>query len=391
MSDQSVMTPTVSRTIRHSLFWIGAGTLALLVALASVLLSGTGEPGDPLSASNPAPQGAKALAEVLLQQGVTVAEAASLDEAAAVASDPAETTLLLFDAAALLDAGTRADAAILADTIVVIDPDFDALEFFAPGVANAGTVDGLIDAGCALPAAERAGTILGDGRGYRITDDTAQATACFGSGDEVVSLVRVDTDDRAVTVVGARSALSNEFIGETGNAALALGLLGERETLIWYIPGLEDINAQGVPTLGELSPPWVLSVTTLLAITALAAAFWRGRRLGPLIIENLPVVVRASETMQGRARLYEKNTARLHALDALRIGTVARLAVACGLPSATHVDGVITGVAAVTGRPLPVVRALLVDDVPHTDADLVRLSDALLTLEQAVDVAIRPE
>ena len=64
----------------------------------------------------------------------------------------------------------------------------------------------------------------------------------------------------------------------------------------------------------------------LLLLVFLAAAFWRGRRLGPLVVENLPVVVRASETMEGRARLYQKSSARLHALDALRIGAIQRLA-----------------------------------------------------------------
>jgi len=392
VTDQSVLTPTVARVVRRSLFWVGAATIALLFAVVGVLLTANAEPGDPLSASNPAPAGGMALAEVLRDRGVTVTEVDSLEAARSVGSDPAGTTLLLFDPDRLLDAEQRGTASTLADTIVVVDPDFDTLEQLAPGIANAGDVDGLVDAGCTLPAAERAGTILADGKGYRITDDDAEAIGCFDSGDDILSLVRSETDLGTVTTIGAIGALSNEFVGEAGNAALALGLLGEQRDLIWYIPGVGDVDSSATaPTLGELSPPWVIAMTSLLALTALTAAFWRGRRLGPLIIENLPVVVRASETMRGRARLYEKNAARLHALDALRIGTVTRLAVACGLPSATHVDGAIAGVAAVTGRPLTAVRALLVDEVPHTDAELVRLSDALLTLERAVADAIRPD
>ena len=71
----------------------------------------------------------------------------------------------------------------------------------------------------------------------------------------------------------------------------------------------------------------------MLVLVALGAVFWRSRRVGPLVVENLPVVVRASETMEGRARLYERSNSRLHALDALRVGTVARLARTCGLPA----------------------------------------------------------
>jgi hypothetical protein len=134
----------------------------------------------------------------------------------------------------------------------------------------------------------------------------------------------------------------------------------------------------------------VLAVVALLIATFVAAAVWRGRRFGALVIENLPVTVKASETMLGRARLYEKSSARLRALDALRIGAIQRLASACGLPRAAGVDEVVAAVASVTGAQVGDIRRLLVDDVPGSDAELVRLSDALLTLERDVATATRP-
>ncbi len=114
----------------------------------------------------------------------------------------------------------------------------------------------------------------------------------------------------------------------------------------------------------ELQAPWTLPLTVLLLLVALAAAVWRWRRFGPLVIENLPVVVRAGETMEGRARLYERGSARLHALDALRIGTVTRLARLCSLPRTASVEEVVDAVAALTGRNRAEVAALLVDDEP---------------------------
>ena len=110
---------------------------------------------------------------------------------------------------------------------------------------------------------------------------------------------------------------------------------------------------------------------------------------GPIVVENLPVVVRASETMEGRARLYSRAKARLRALDALRIGTVDRLARAVGLPRTATVDEVISAVSALTGRDRAGVAAVLLDATPHTDAELVRLSDELLALAAAV-AATRP-
>ena len=94
--------------------------------------------------------------------------------------------------------------------------------------------------------------------------------------------------------------------------------------------------------------------------------------------------------MLGRARLYERSSSRLRALDSLRIGTIQRLATLCGLPRLATVDEVIGSVAALTNSSVSEVRGLLVDAVPATDRDLVSMSDDLLTLELTVAAATRP-
>jgi hypothetical protein len=107
------------------------------------------------------------------------------------------------------------------------------------------------------------------------------------------------------------------------------------------------------------------------------------------VIENLPVIVRASETMLGRARLYEKSSSRLRVADSLRVGAIQRLAVQCGLPRVASVDEVIAVVARIAGAEPGNIRQLLVDTIPHTDRDLMALSDALLALEKDVRRATR--
>ncbi len=101
------------------------------------------------------------------------------------------------------------------------------------------------------------------------------------------------------------------------------------------------------------------------------------------------MTVRASETMLGRARLYEKSGSRLRALDALRVGSVQRIAKLAGLSRHATLAEIVSAAAALTGRPPSDIQRLLVDDVPGTDADLVRRSDELLTLEQEVTRAVR--
>jgi hypothetical protein len=206
----------------------------------------------------------------------------------------------------------------------------------------------------------------------------------------VYSLVSVPTATGVATVVGAGDALSNEFVADRGNAAFALNLLGATDDLVWYTPTAADLSTEAPPTLGELSPDWVLPATALVVLTALAAAFWRGRRFGPLVIENLPVTVRANETMQGRARLYQRSSARLRALDSLRIGTVQRIAALCGLSRVATVDEVAATAAAVSGLQPNDVRRILLDAVPTTDRELVELSDQLLTLERTVATSVTP-
>lgn len=389
VSDQESLTPTVRSTARRALFWVVAVTIALVIVLVGVLFTGSAANINRLAADNSGPAGAQALVEVLRQQGVEVTVTDSLAASRRAIDDPATTTIFVWDRDAVLDDELAAAAAKLADTVVLLDPAFGALDAVAPQVAQAGYIDGAASAECDVFAATQAETITTDGSGFRILDDDADTTGCFPH-DDVYSLVRVETPERTVSVLGSIDALSNEVIIDRGNAALALNLLGEQEHLVWYIPTVADLVGGAQPTIGELSPPWVTPAILTVLLGGLAAAFWRGRRFGPLIIENLPVIVRSSETMQGRARLYQGNSSRLHALDALRIGTVSRLATACGLSRTASVDDVVASVANVTSTDPSVIRNLLLDAVPGSDRELVALSDALLELERTVARVLRP-
>jgi len=91
--------------------------------------------------------------------------------------------------------------------------------------------------------------------------------------------------------------------------------------------------------------------------------------------------------MEGRARLYQSSSARLRALDAIRVGTISRLATRCGLSSRAAVEEVVLAVAAAVGADPGDIRSTLLDTVPNTDAELVRLSDRLLEIEAAVRAA----
>jgi hypothetical protein len=387
-AQQRVVTPTVGAAVRRSAFWVGVVLALGVIVLATVGIAGGSSGGVRLSAANAAPAGARALAEVLRQQGVRVIETTSLADTRAAVSDRANTTLFISDENRFLDEAQLAQAVALAARVVIADAAFGELAAIAPAVSPAGIVTGTLTADCPIRSVRNAGSVTAGPTGYRVTGDASGATSCLGSGNGVYSLVELGGG--ALTLLGATDALTNDRVAEAGNAALALTLLGHNPTLVWYLPSADDV-ASGAPSdLGSLAPPWVLPVAALLGVLVVAAAVWRGRRLGPLVIENLPVTVRASETMLGRARLYEVSSSRLRALDALRIATIGRLATACGLGSTATVGEVADAVAALVGAPRAEISRLLIEAVPASDRELVALSDRLQELERTVGRAIRP-
>jgi hypothetical protein len=383
-----IVTPRVRTTARRLLFWLGAAVVLVLIAIVGLALVGTAQSTARLSATNPHSVGAEALVQVLRQDGVHVVAPRSLSRAIADSSaNSSATTLVLYDQNSILDSGQLDSLRTVARNLVLIEPSYSALTALAPGERQAGVVPGTASANCRFLPARRAGAVGGLSKGYRITSAPG-ATGCLGSHG-VYSLVRVATPNGTVTVLGSTTALTNGAILDRGDAALALGLFGSTPNLIWYLPSLADARV-ATPDGIIPNPPWVTLVIGLAALVLIAAGIWRGRRFGPLVVENLPVVVRASETAEGRARLYQKSSARTHALDALRIGAIGRMASTCGLPKRATLDEVIGAVSRITGRSVASVRALLVDDTPTNDSGLIRLSDELRLLEDELTAAVLP-
>lgn len=387
----SAATPTLRALLHRSSFWVVAGIGIVVVAIVAVLVSGgSNATGRALAGDNPAPAGSMALVQVLRQQGVTVTLAGTLAEVRDTVSS--DSTVFLYDENGYLDGAQLAELSTLAARTVVVAPDFLALQTLAPTVGFGGVSPATsLPAECSVPAAARAKELLPGGDTLSIPHADPLLTGCFASDADTYSLVQVehDTTGGIVSLVPDPRVFNNENVAGYGNAALALGLLGPSDSLVWYLPTLADLPRTGPPALAELTPGWVTPVALLLALVAVAAAIWRGRRFGPLVAENLPVTVKASETMEGRARLYARSNARLRALDALRIGAVQRLARAVGLGRLAQLDDVIGSVARITGSAPDEVRRVLVAAIPRSDAQLMALSDALQALERTTDQAVQ--
>lgn len=371
-----------SRSVQRWRRWrwplvLGAALLvtALLAALA-IPRAGLGR----LDPDSAAPDGARALAQVLERQGVAVEPVRRTDDAVAAAQ--AGATLLVVRPGVLtpdqLDrlAGTAAD-------LVLVEPDALTLSRLAPSLEPAGTVDAdVAEPGCEAADAVAAGAALGGGRLFR--DVEPGPVLCYAApGEERAPYAVVQADGRRVTVLGQSQILTNAEVADEGNAALALRTLGRTPQLVWYI-AVPELSADAEPTLTDLLPRWVPWLAAQLVVVLAFVVLWRSRRLGRLVPEPLPVVVRAAETTEGRGRLYRRGGSRGRAAATLRAASMRRLAGRCGLPRSATAPEVVQAAAQSSGRSGTDVHSLLLGTEPRDDRELVLLADALDTLEKEV-------
>ncbi|MFE7274038.1 DUF4350 domain-containing protein [Streptomyces sp. NPDC057623] len=372
---------------------IAAAVVLLLVAavvIATIRSDARHGALDPRSAD---PKGSRAVAELLADRGVDTRVVTTLDDARAAA---AADTAVLVAAPDLLthrqQSWLHSSTAGSGGRTVLVAPGGWSVERLAPGVTAdpATSLESELAPDCALPAARRAGTA--DLGGIRYTTTHPGADECYPS-DRLATLLRVPdpTGNGDTVVLGSPDILYNDRLDEQGNASLALQLLGSRPHVVWYLPSLSDTSAADADderSFFDLLPSGWLWGTLQLFIAAALAALWRARRLGPLVPEKLPVAIRASETVEGRARLYRKSNARDRAATALRSTTRTRLAPLVGVPvtQAHTPEALLPALSAHlhdhgAGQNL---HTLLFGPPASDDAALIALADQLDALEREV-------
>ncbi|WP_405736165.1 DUF4350 domain-containing protein [Streptomyces sp. NBC_00028] len=334
--------------------------------------------------------GSRAVAELLADRGVSTRVVTTLDEARAAAGP--DTTLLV----AAPDLLTHRQQTVLhaatansGGRTILIAPGSWSIGRLAPDVTAdpATSINSTLEPDCDLPAARRAGAA--DTGGIRYTTTHLEAEACYPS-ERLATLLRIPaTGDGDTVVLGAPDILYNDRLDEQGNASLALQLLGSRPHLVWYLPSLSDTSAADPDderSFFDLLPSGWKWGTLQLFLAAALAALWRARRLGPLVPEKLPVAIRASETVEGRARLYRKANARDRAAAALRSTTRTRLAPLVGVPvtQAHAPEALLPALSAHLRGDGQTLHALLFGPPPSDDTALVSLADQLDALEREV-------
>lgn len=353
--------------------------------LVGVLLSLGGEqfPSGHLEPDSPQPGGARAFARLLGQDSDVTVARDSASAARAVERAGEDTVLLVFLDHRLLPEEVDTLAELATDTVLV-QPSLRSLEAFAPGTDVTGRAeDGdSLEPECTLPAAASAGSAEVAGELYS-ADEGVVAQGCYPS-DGGSALIRADSPHGGTTtVVGTGTFLSNRDLDADGNAALALNL-ASAENVVWLRPDVPE--EAGGSDIVDLLPAGLLWSVVPLALTLLLLALWRGRRMGALVHESLPVVVRASETTEGRAGLYRSRNARDRVVAALRNGFLERSVPKLGLNADSEPRTVVATLASRTGDDPRHLEQLL---YPGPNDPYVADDGAMLGLGEALDELTR--
>ncbi|QYM65573.1 DUF4350 domain-containing protein [Microbacterium sp. Se5.02b] len=386
-SAQSTSAPsTAERRPRRAKTILGWTIVVILVLVVSfVALRVAASPPGGRGALDPEGRddaGALALAEILRDQGVEVEVHRSRADARDAIDD--DTTLVMANPYTLTDEALE-ELMEPADRVVFLSTSTHLLSALGIGESAPGTLP-AVAADCSVPEFAKVGTIRAD----RLFSAEPEVKACFGDDEGSAVLVDDRSGTRRVVVEGTR-LFGNASLAEDGNAALALALLGQTDRVVWYVPSYadSDIEGESIDTLGSLTPPWVTPAILLLMLAGIATAVWRGQRFGPLVAETLPVTVRASETMHGRARLTAKAADAAHAADALRDGARRRMARRLGLALHSGADEVADAASDRLRIPRGTLQALLTGPLPTDDAALIDLARRLDELEAAVEASAR--
>lgn len=357
--------------------WVPVLIATLVVATAvGLAVVGSAPVARPLDPTDASPAGARAVVALLRQQHVdveAVSGVASLRSARDTTVVVAVPGVLGPDEFALLSEN-------LGD-VVLVAPDDHALSLLGIPVTQSGDAsEDRVSPRCELPAATAAGTVTVDGPLYT-ADGSAQQ--CYPIAGQHAVVVTKTSTGRTFTIVGSRAVFANHTLDQDGNAALALGLLTEHHRVDWLIP-VAPTAATGTERHGlvDLLPGRLWWAVLMAAIALLLFALSRARRLGPLVTEPLPVVVRATETVEGRARLLRGARARHAGADALRAAARRRLSIRLGLGATPVETALVDRLVARTGRSGNDVTDLLYGSSPVDDRGLVTLATNLDRLEE---------
>lgn len=353
---------------------------ALLVAavlVAAYLTAARQTPGPPLDPASTAPDGARAVVELI----DALAAMAVVEE---VPGDDVDTALVLQDRFDREAGGALLDWVRAGGTLVVADVD----STLTPPVV--GPVTGVVDLSCSgdVPLGLADVDRLDVGDGFALSVPPGAVGSCAAPGAGALVVVEAEGDGRIVSVGGA-AAFTNRHLDEADNAVLAAALLvpdaGSRGAFLR--PSL--VVGTGDATLVDLVGTPVRAALAQLVVAFLLTALWRARRLGRPVAEPQPVAIEASELTQAVGRVLSRSDRPAHAAAVLRDRARRDLSGPLGLPLDASAAAVVDAIAGRTSLSPADARKAAVDPVT-TDDDLVQVASLLTQIRKDTTHGRRP-
>jgi len=359
-----------------------------VLAIAVIGVLTTERPGERLDPTSAAPNGARAVTQVLLAQGVrvdVVHTSAQLEQRAV----GADSTVLLTRPGLLSVESLRSilRASTASGSLVLVDPSRQVLAALQLPIRERTQSSTEEPVAAACDVAPFAGLTLAAQPGSRAYSSDAGTGCVTGpdGGDLVRTLPALAGVRPSVIVLGTDTALLNARVTTADDAAFALRALGANPRLLWVAADAAhaDVSASTPPTAGPW-PTWTKPVIYLLMVCLVLLMFWRGRRLGRLVTEPLPVVVPAAETTRSRGQLYRRARDTDRTAEILRIGTRHRLASYLGLSPSVAPEELVRETSRAAARDPREIRDILLAGQVTDDAGLIAMARALQTLERQV-------
>lgn len=384
--------PSPPRRWRKPVLWsMLVIIVTLLVTVISLQQVSNTQANDP---ENPGRNGAQALARVLSGNGVDVRIVRSEKAFIAEHVDSSTTVLITSTEALSGETARRAmDHSRAAGRLVLLTPQQAVLDGMGlPLDATRHPTYQVLTAGCSSPDVRPDEHLAGGDTRYEAQPGTT-ATTCFppdpsfaAGGDHSGYYVTLPAEGPRpeVSVLGSVAVIENKSITDADHSALALRSLGHSPRLVWYVAAYTDIAAGDATAPLPLLPGWFVPALAVVGTAVLLLIGWRGRRLGRLVTEPLPVVVRAVETTESRGRLYRKARDRQRAHAVLQSATRQRLTGYLGLSPDTPPEELAAALAAATGRHTDEVLRLLCAPIEPHDAALMQTAVQLALLEEDV-------
>ncbi|MFC2620703.1 MAG: DUF4350 domain-containing protein, partial [Pauljensenia sp.] len=287
-----------------------AFTMIILVAIA--LFPKAGYDDAPVGIRNKGVDGARALAQVLRDHGVSVREV-SVSQAASV--DDNTTLVVIFPSRMSNEVATALETR--ANVVYVgLEEAYGSFAPYMDGLRGTRTWKSsrTTGANCSSQAAQKAHSLTTSD--YVVSGTSSQWELCFPIDDSSYAYAERSEPGRFRALIPDSVRLRNRSITDEGNAALAINAIGRTPKVAWYSPTESDKLTDVDQNIAQ--SPYIAPAFLMMIGAGLLAAAARGRRLGPLTPERLPVEVPASETLIGKARLMRSRRAYDHAARALR-------------------------------------------------------------------------